>query len=350
MRDRPRFHYAYDAAGNVTGDGVNQFLIDMTGRLRGPSGTWGSANYMVNGLGRRVQKMRYIPNALPYREGTYVETFYAYDDAGHLIGEYDANGQALQETVWLGDTPVAVLKAGMLYYVHADHLDAPRVITDTQNRVVWRWDNADPFGVGLPSENLSGLGTFTYPLRLPGQYFDQETGLHYNINRYYDPRIGRYLSFDPIGLAGGINPYVYVSNNPLSFIDPLGLYFEFSNSQRSLSWVDPNTGTRSLSTTWPARSGPYGQGPLPQGWYHVRPEQTPVPSEKESMTDTCDNAYKFRLNPQFETNRSGLLIHPDGGVPGTAGCIGAQGCTSSLRQFLNSVLPGGGGLNLKVVP
>jgi len=216
--------YVYDAAGNVTGDGTNSFLIDMTGRLRDASGAWGYAMYRVDGLGRRVQKMRYIPNALPYREGTYVETFFAYDDAGHLIGEYDANGLAIQETMWLGDTPVAVLKAGVLYYVHADHLDAPRVITDTQNRVVWRWDNADPFGVGSPNENPSGLGTFTYNLRLPGQYYDRETGLHYNYLRdSYDPRGGRYLQPDPIGLEGGINTYLYANANPLTFTDPLGL-------------------------------------------------------------------------------------------------------------------------------
>ncbi len=216
--------YAYDAAGNVTGDGANSFLIDMTGRLRDASGTWGHTLSRVDGLGRRVQKMRYIPNAIPYREGTYVETFFAYDDAGHLIGEYDANGQAIQETVWLGDTPVAVLKASVLYYVHADHLDAPRVITDTQNRVVWRWDNADPFGVGTPNENPSGLGAFTYNLRFPGQFFDQETGVHYNYLRdSYDPRGGRYLQADPIGLAGGINTYAYVNNAPTMYADQEGL-------------------------------------------------------------------------------------------------------------------------------
>ena len=280
--DRPRFHYAYDAAGNVTGDGVNQFLIDMTGRLRDASGAWGYTMSRVDGLGRRVQKMRYIPNPIPYREGTYVEIFFAYDDAGHLIGEYDANGQALQETVWLGDTPVAVLKAGVLYYVHADHLDAPRVITDTQNRVVWRWDNADPFGVGLPNENPSGLGTFTYPLRFPGQYYDQETGLHYNIHRYYDPRTGRYTSFDPIGLAGGINGYGYANQNPLTYTDPLGLYvcYYSIDFHQMVCYSDQNPSSPSYdSENWGSGSGncynnaacytQRNKGPLPPGCYRV---------------------------------------------------------------------------------
>ena len=88
-------------------------------------------------------------------------------------------------------TVPAAAPAG-LYYIHPDHLNTPRMITDQAGTVVWRWDNSDPFGNNAPNENPNGVGNFTCNLRLPGQYFDRETNLHYNYFRDYDPSIGRY--------------------------------------------------------------------------------------------------------------------------------------------------------------
>lgn|GEM_PF-3355954 len=108
--------------------------------------------------------------------------------------------------------------------MQADHLDTARVILNNANVPVWRWDNSDAFGLGQPNQDPDGDGTaFEYNPRLPGQYYDKETGLHYNHHRYYDPQTGRYITPDPIGLAGGLNPYVYVGGNPVNAVDPFGL-------------------------------------------------------------------------------------------------------------------------------
>ena len=110
-----------------------------------------------------------------------------------------------------------------LYFIHTDQLDTPRLITNGAGQAVWKWASDDPFGANVPNENPSGLGTFTYNLRFPGQYFDSETGKHYNYYRDYDSSLGRYLQSDPIGLLGGLNTYAYAAANPVAAIDPYGL-------------------------------------------------------------------------------------------------------------------------------
>jgi RHS repeat-associated protein len=114
----------------------------------------------------------------------------------------------------------------VLHYIESDHLGTPRVIVDaTRNVGIWRWNQTnDPFGESTPNQNPDGDATsFTFNLRFAGQYRDSESGWHYNVHRYYDPAIGRYLESDPIGLGGGISTYSYVGAAPLSAVDPLGL-------------------------------------------------------------------------------------------------------------------------------
>ncbi|HWH39365.1 MAG TPA: RHS repeat-associated core domain-containing protein, partial [Usitatibacter sp.] len=101
-------------------------------------------------------------------------------------------------------------------------LGTPRLITDAANASRWEWPGSDPFGNNAPNENPAGLGIFAYNLRFPGQYFDAETGKHYNYFRDYDPAIGRYIQSDPIGLDGGTNTFGYVGGNPLLFSDSSG--------------------------------------------------------------------------------------------------------------------------------
>ena len=141
---------------------------------------------------------------------------FVYDKAGRLIGEYDGTGNVIEETVWLGNLPVSVRNPRGQYYVNPDYLGAPQSITDKNDNTVWKWDH-DPFGNGQP------IGTITYNVRFPGQYYDAETGLFYNYFRDYNPAIGRYVQSDPIGLRGGVNTYAYVGGNPVSGFDPNGI-------------------------------------------------------------------------------------------------------------------------------
>lgn len=95
-------------------------------------------------------------------------------------------------------------------------MGTPRRGTDAAGQLVWYWES-EAFGEEVVS------GTTTVNLRFPGQYFDQETSLHYNYFRYYDPSTGRFLRSDPIGLRGGLNTYAYVLNSPLKYSEPFGL-------------------------------------------------------------------------------------------------------------------------------
>jgi RHS repeat-associated protein len=205
-------NFTYDAAGNllVRTPAYDQFSYGARGRMalfaRGALKT----TYGVNGLGQRVLK------ADPANANA--RTHFVYDEAGHLIGEYGPTGELVQETVWLGDLPVATIRPSGVFYIAPDHLGAPHQITNAGGQVVWLWDH-DPFGNGAPA----AAAGFTYNLRFPGQYYDAETGLFYNYFRDYDPKLGRYVQSDPIGLAGGINTYAYVGGNPISNFDYFGL-------------------------------------------------------------------------------------------------------------------------------
>lgn len=143
-------------------------------------------------------------------------TYYIYDESGHMIGEYDQNGNMVQEHIYLNDRPVAVATTSGMNYVTTDQLGTPRAVTDATGTVEWSW-TSDPFGNGQPT------GSLTYNLRFPGQYYDAETGHSYNYHRDYDPPTGRYIESDPIGLDGGLNTYSYVLDRPLTYVDPLGL-------------------------------------------------------------------------------------------------------------------------------
>jgi RHS repeat-associated protein len=209
--------YVYDNAGNVTSRGGATLTYNNAGRLSSVTQGGVTASYVYNALGERVRRT----------VGAGV-TLYVYDEDGMLVGEYDGTGALIQETVWLGDIPVATLRpngsGGVdVFYIHSDHLNTPRIITrPSDNAERWRWDS-DPFGTTAANENPAGIGTFVYNLRFPGQLYDSVAGLTYNYFRDYDAATGSYAQSDPLGLdAGMMSTYSYAAQAPNLYDDPDG--------------------------------------------------------------------------------------------------------------------------------
>ncbi|WP_409976328.1 RHS repeat-associated core domain-containing protein [Xanthomonas graminis] len=209
---------SYDAAGNTTAiDGkAREFAYDATGRMsQAKRGGTLAMEYRYNDRGEQVRRFLGTTN-----------TYTLYDEAGHWLGDYDSNGKALQQAIWLDDLPVGVLAGTALNYVQPDHLGTPRTVIDPVRDVaIWKWDiKGEAFGNTPPDQDADRDGTaFVFGMRFPGQRYDGATGLNQNYYRDYSADSGRLMQSDPSGLAGGINTYFYVMGNPLMYTDARGL-------------------------------------------------------------------------------------------------------------------------------
>ncbi|UCV29105.1 RHS repeat-associated core domain-containing protein [Ferribacterium limneticum] len=213
-----------DAAGNLTADGTYKYVWDDFGdltELRKADNTL-IATYYYDDRHRRTRKVTTV--AAPQGAGT---TFYIYDKWDHLLAEMGSSGEALMTYVWNGDILTGIIvhqPQRTVYTVQVDHLGTPYQVRTLDGKIVWRWE-PDGYGRTQPNEDPDGDGKkLTVNIRYPGMYHDKESGLFYNVNRYYAPWLGgRYISPDPIGLAGGLNLFGYANQNPLRFTDPNGL-------------------------------------------------------------------------------------------------------------------------------
>jgi len=209
--------FSYDSNGNMTqkidAGQVTSYIYNVEDRLQEVRDGSGSliSTYYYDPFGRRL-----------WKEVGGVKTYFVYADEG-LVAEVDATGNVTKSygyrpgSTWTTD-PLFMKVGGQYYFYQNDHLGTPQKLTAVNGAVVW---TAKYSSFGDASVDISSL--VTNNLRYAGQYFDAETGLHYNYKRYYDPVIGRYLRVDPIGFGSGdVNLYSYVYNRPLNFVDPEG--------------------------------------------------------------------------------------------------------------------------------
>jgi RHS repeat-associated protein len=216
---------SYDLDGNTTqiGGTAKQFTYNAANRMSlVQAGTTPTMNYQYNGKGEQVRKYLGLTN-----------TYTVYDEAGHWLGDYDTNGVAIQQAIWMDDAPVGLLVGAntsttmqKLEYVETDALGTPRAVIDPTRKVaIWKWDLiGEAFGATAPNQDPDADGTpFVLNMRYPGQRADAATGLNQNVYRDYEAATGRYPQPDPIGLMAGPSIYSYVGADPLHKTDPLGL-------------------------------------------------------------------------------------------------------------------------------
>ena len=209
--------YEYDANGNMTqktvAGVVTKFFHNLEDRLERVEDGVGTviATYYYDPFGRRL-----------WKEVSGVRTYFHYADEG-LVAELDALGNATKSyrykpgSTWTTD-PLFIKQGPDYYFYQNDHLGTPQKLTAINGAVVWAAKYSSFEKAAIEVETVENN------LRFPGQYFDEETELHYNWQRYYDPETGRYLATDPIGLQEAeLNLYAYVLNNPLSNYDEAGL-------------------------------------------------------------------------------------------------------------------------------
>ena len=250
----------------------------------------------------------------------------------------------------LVNSVVAATSNDAVYYYINDHLGTPQKMIDTEGNVVWEAD-IKPFGLAsIRNENIKNQ------FRLLGQYLDTETRMHYNHNRYYNPRTGRYITADPIGLEGGINLYLYTSDNSINLTDPYGLYWLYSQSTGQLSYVNEQGPIGPMATpvavgysgNGSGLNNPYLQnvknvGPIPVGDYTIGEQQNIITSTGVTLNAAM-------LLTQDESNnmfdRDDFVIHGDN----SCGCQSASKGCIVLPLNIRNMIANSGDTKLKVIP
>ncbi|MDB5105332.1 MAG: hypothetical protein JWP91_3021 [Fibrobacteres bacterium] len=293
--------YAYDAAGRLVSksdskhgnaSGKWQYHWDAKDRLRKLTTPEGESwEYEYDPFGRRITK-----------KGPNRNIHFVWDRAV-LVHEVEEG----QETkTWGfepgGFKPLFKIQSGNLFSMIRDHLGTPREMVNANGNIEWSIF-LDPWG-----NPIAGTGNLEdCPFRYQGQYFDSESGLHYNNYRYFDPGSGRYISQDPIRLKGGISPYQYV-HNPIHWIDPLGLCADKATLKPEAKYL----GSKKHGIEWKEGPATANKTGIPQGQWGSKADL--AHAGEQAATLKPGEGATFSLPPG-----SSSVVHlPDGStVPAT---------------------------------
>ena len=198
--------FGYDNNGNTTTENARTYAYNQNDRL-----IQATEGAVLGQYGFDASEQRATKTA-----GGQVGVF-QHDQWGRILAESQPSGTTLAEYIYLNGQPVAKSDGATVSFIHTDQLGTPQSMTDASGGKVWEIESR-PFGDGATITGSAALN-----LRFPGQYFDQETGLHQNWHREYAPGLGRYIEPAPLRFNPALNYYVYVGNNPVRLVDPLGL-------------------------------------------------------------------------------------------------------------------------------
>ncbi|MGF2879681.1 RHS repeat-associated core domain-containing protein [Acinetobacter johnsonii] len=250
--------YQYDAYGQLirqkSSQGDLNLEWDVYGRMIKSRNSQYTAEYRYDALGRRIQKRSkhhhtgdehniiygWDGDTLAYESTEQATKHYIYEKDSFvpmLQAVYQSPIELHQTPDW-SDKPYSVHRDPLwkttkqskgfddVWFYHCDHLGTPQEMSDHTGAIIWKaeykaWGECK--AEKAKSSFFENSEIISNNIRFQGQYFDLETGLHYNRYRYYSPYVGRYVSKDPIGLLGGFNTFVYVSD-PNGWVDPYGLY------------------------------------------------------------------------------------------------------------------------------
>ena len=400
----------YDAAGNLTRqtrpDGTaielyydGAFRLTALKRTNPRDGTNLSAWYAYDAFSRRIAKgvienevervTRYgwDGNKLVHEatEETLTTIVYTPDNVAPLIridqpvlkeAEKSEREQAMREAMKqvekllaaegmeLKKPPIDPRWLNVSFFV-TDHAGTPVKLINEEGRAIWQ---AEPDDWGAVRNEKTFLNSgIRQPIRFQGQWLDEESGFYYNRYRFYDPRQGRYVTQDPIGLAGGDNLYGYAGGNPVGYIDPLGLGAcelnltagrlvcipdDPANSAVDIPVASGNNAASDAQGN-PCRNNPNctaisNHGPIPTGSWRWTNGSTGKPNGRvlEPVPGTNTNVTENRT-----LIRSHSCANPFGPALGPTFC--SEGCvtgTSSDIQDLNRLIDAEPGSTLEVVP